>query len=267
MKKLTGLLLMGIIILSTTTFAFFGGKQDTLKKIQTEGKFIVGLDDTFAPMGFRDENGEVVGFDIDLAKEAARRMGVSAEFKAVDWDGVIFELKSKKIDMVWNGMTITEDRKKQITFSDSYYTGEQIVITRAESDIRNVSDLAGKIVGTQLGSTSYFALEKNPVFNDLKDVKKYSSNVDALLDLEAGRIEAIVIDSMVGRYYATKKEVKEGKDIFAFVDGSLADEYVGIGIRKEDVSLANELNRVMADMKEDGTFDTIYKKWFGLGRQ
>ena len=263
MKKLTVLFLIGIMLLSTTALGFFGKKEDTLAKIQREGKFIVGLDDTFAPMGFRDENGEVVGFDIDLAKEAARRMGVEAEFKAVDWDGVIFELKSKKIDMVWNGMTITEERKKQISFSDTYYTGEQIVVTRADSDIYSISDLAGRVVGTQLGSTSYFALEKNPVFSKLKDVKKYASNVDALLDLEAGRLEAIVIDSMVGRYYATKKESKEGKDIFAFVDGSLADEFVGIGIRKEDQNLVDEINRVLNDMKTDGTFDTIYKKWFG----
>ncbi len=263
MKKLSVLLLMGIMIISTTSWGFFGGKEDTLKRIQKDGRFIVGLDDTFAPMGFRDKNGEIVGFDIDLAREAAKRMGVKAEFKAVDWDGVIFELKSKKIDMIWNGMTITEDRKKQIAFSDTYYTGEQIVITRAGSNIDSISDLAGRVVGTQMGSTSYFALEKNPVFSDLKDVKKYGSNVDALLDLEAGRIEAVIIDSMVGRYYATKKEAKEGKDIFNFVKGSLADEYTGIGMRKEDQTLVAEINRVMNDMKTDGTFDDIYKKWFG----
>lgn len=262
MKKLV-VFLLGIIVLSTTALGFFGGGEDTLEKIKKDGKFVVGLDDTFAPMGFRDENGEIVGFDIDLAKEAARRMGVEVEFKPVDWDGVIFELKSKKIDMVWNGMTITEERKKQIAFSDTYYTGEQIAVTRAGSDIKSISDLAGKVVGTQMGSTSYFALEKNPVFSEVKDVKKYTSNVDALLDLEAGRIEAVIIDSMVGRYYATKKETKEGKDIFAFVDDSLADEYVGIGIRKEDQTLVAEINRVMAEMKADGTFDTIYAKWFG----
>ncbi len=261
MKKL-GVFLLGILFISTTALGFFGGK-DTLEKIKREGRFVVGLDDTFAPMGFRDEAGEIVGFDIDLAKEAARRMGVEAEFKPVDWDGVIFELKSKKIDMVWNGMTITEERKKQIAFSDVYYTGEQIAITRAGSDIKSISDLAGKVVGTQMGSTSYFALEKNPVFSDVKGVKKYTSNVEALLDLEAGRIEAVIIDSMVGRYYATKKEEKEGKDIFAFVDDSLANEYVGIGIRKEDQTLVSEINRVMAEMKADGTFDTIYAKWFG----
>ncbi|GLI55476.1 amino acid ABC transporter substrate-binding protein [Propionigenium maris DSM 9537] len=262
MKKLV-VFLLGILVLSTTALGFFGGGKDTLEKIKKEGRFVVGLDDTFAPMGFRDENGEIVGFDIDLAKEAARRMGVEAEFKPVDWDGVIFELKSKKIDMVWNGMTITEERKKQIAFSDTYYTGEQIAITRAGSDIKSISDLAGKVVGTQMGSTSYFALEKNPVFSSVKDVKKYTSNVEALLDLEAGRIEAVIIDSMVGRYYATKKETKEGKDIFAFVDDSLADEYVGIGIRREDQTLVAEINRVMDEMKADGTFDTIYAKWFG----
>ena len=264
MKKLTVLFILGVFVISTAAFGAFGKKkEDTLARIKREGRFIVGLDDTFAPMGFRDKNGEIVGFDIDLAREAARRMGVDVEFKAVDWDGVIFELKSKKIDMVWNGMTITQERKKQIAFSDTYYTGEQIVVTRAGSDIDGISDLAGRVVGTQLGSTSYFALEKNPVFSKVKDIKKYTSNVDALLDLEAGRVEAVIIDSMVGRYYATKKETKEGKDIFAFVEESLADEFVGIGIRKEDQNLVDEINRVLNEMKVDGTFDTVYKKWFG----
>lgn len=263
MKKLNILLILGVLLISTTAFGFFGKNEDALTKIKKEGKFIVGLDATFAPMGFTDKDGNIVGFDIDLAKETAKRMGVEAEFKPLDWDGVIFDLRSKKIDMVWNGMTITEERKKQIAFSDSYYSGEQIIVTKAGSDIKNIADMAGKTIGSQMGSTSYFALEKSAVYNDLKDVRKYTSNVEALLDLENGRLDAVIIDSMVGRYYATVKENKENKDIFSFGNESLAVEYVGIGMRQEDTTLVAEINRVMSDMKTDGTFDAIYKKWFG----
>lgn len=263
MKRLSVLFILGLMIISTSAFGFLGKKEDTLTKIKREGRFTVGLDDTFAPMGFRDDEGNIVGFDIDLAKETARRMGVEAEFKALDWDGVLFELKSRKVDMVWNGMTITQERKKQIAFSDPYFTGEQIILTRSGSDIKDIDDLAGRVVGTQLGSTSYFALEKSSIYKELKDVRTYVSYVEALLDLEAGRTDAVVIDSMVGRYYATMKANKEGRDVYGFVDGSLADEDMGIGMRPEDKTLVAEINRIMDGMKTDGTYDKIYTKWFG----
>ena len=252
-----------VILAGVQSFAFSMGQKDTLTKIKKDGYFTVGLDDTFAPMGFRGENGDIVGFDIDLAKEAAKRMGVEVKFKPCDWDGIIFELKSKKIDMVWNGMTITEDRKKQIGFSKSYFNGEQIIVTKSGSDIKGIADLAGKIIGLQMGSSSYFALEKNSVYPSVKDVKKYGSNVEALLDLEAGRTQAVIIDSMVGRYYIAKKEKKEEKDIFSVVKDPLAVEYTGIGMRKEDTALITEIDRIIDEMQKDGTYKKIYEKWFG----
>ena len=261
MKKIFITLIL--ILAGVQSFAFSMGQKDTLTKIKKEGYFTVGLDDTFAPMGFRGENGEIVGFDIDLAKEAAKRMGVKVKFKPCDWDGIIFELRSKKIDMVWNGMTITENRKKQIGFSKSYFSGEQIIITKSGSDIKEIADLSGKTVGVQLGSSSYFALEKNPVFPSVKDIRKYGSNVEALLDLEAGRTQAIVIDSMVGKYYVAKKERKEKKEIFSVVNDPLAIEYTGIGIRKEDTTLITEIDRVLDEIQNDGTYKKIYEKWFG----
>ena len=260
MKKIFITLLL--LLAGIQSFAFSMGKTDTLAQIKKNGYFTVGLDDTFAPMGFRGENGEIVGFDIDLAKEVAKRMGVEVKFKPTDWDGIIFELRSKKIDMVWNGMTITEDRKKQIAFSNSYFNSDQIIVTRSGSDIKKISDLAGKNIGLQLGSSSYFALEKNPVYSKVKNIRKYGSNVEALLDLEAGRTDAVIIDSMVGKYYIAKKEKKDNKDIFSVVDEPLATEYTGIGMRKEDTSLIAEINRLLDEMKNDGTYDKIYDKWF-----
>ncbi|MEI6856445.1 amino acid ABC transporter substrate-binding protein [Psychrilyobacter sp.] len=261
MKKIFITLIL--ILAGVQSFAFSNEKGDTLTKIKKDGYFTVGLDDTFAPMGFRGKNGEIIGFDIDLAKEAARKMGVEVRFKPGDWDGIIFELRSKKIDMVWNGMTITENRKKQIAFSKPYFSGEQIVVTKSGSDIQKISDLSGKTVGVQLGSSSYFALEKNPVYSSVKDVKKYGSNVEALLDLEAGRIQAIIIDSMVGKYYIAKKEKKENKDIFSVVNDPLAVEYMGVGMRKEDRSFVTEIDRVLDEMQKDGSYKKIYEKWFG----
>ncbi len=114
MKKIT-LLTTVLLILATFVLGACGKKEATgLAAIKEKGQLIIGLDDTFAPMGFKDDKGEIVGFDIDLAKEVAKRIGVEAVFKPSEWSGIVFELKSKNIDVVWNGMTITEDRKKEI---------------------------------------------------------------------------------------------------------------------------------------------------------
>ena len=115
MKKIN---LFFILVLTFIIFLTACGKKEAndLEGIKVKGKLVIGLDDTFAPMGFKDEKGEIVGFDIDLAKEVAKRLGVEAEFKPTEWSGIVFELKGKKIDVVWNGMTITEERKAQIAF-------------------------------------------------------------------------------------------------------------------------------------------------------
>ncbi len=240
-----------------------GGKaekmDDSLSRVKAQGYFIVGLDDSFPPMGFRDSAGNIVGFDIDLAKEAAKRMGVEARFKPVDWDGVILSLQKGDIDLIWNGMTITDSRKEKINFSDVYLANRQIIVVRGDSTIANKADLAGKVVGLQMGSSSEEALAGDAATSKtLKDVKKYSNNIEALLDLAAGRTEAVVVDEIVGRYYIAKKpgEYKVIKDDFG-------SESYGVGVRKEDVAFLAELNRVMTEMKKDGGADRISVEWFG----
>ncbi|HBM81767.1 MAG TPA: amino acid ABC transporter substrate-binding protein, partial [Clostridiaceae bacterium] len=134
---------------------------NTLNGIKEKGKFIVGLDDSFPPMGFRDGNGDIVGFDIDLAKEAAKRLGVKVEFKPVDWDGVVLSLKNKDIDVIWNGLTITDERKKEIDFSRVYLKNRQIIVVKNGSSIKSKGDLKGKVVGLQMGSSSENALKND----------------------------------------------------------------------------------------------------------
>ena len=134
MKKITWLTTV-LFILATFILGACGKKKEAsgLAAIKEKGQLIVGLDDTFAPMGFKDDKGEIVGFDIDLAKEVAKRIGVEAVFKPSEWSGIVFELKSKNIDVVWNGMTITEDRKKEINFSKPYMNNNQIIVTLSGS--------------------------------------------------------------------------------------------------------------------------------------
>ena len=233
--------------------------DDSLKGIKEKNELIIGLDDNFPPMGFRDNSGEIVGFDIDMAKEVGKRMGVKVTFKPVEWDGIILSLNNKDIDAIWNGLTITDKRKEQIAFSKVYLQNKQIIIVNNKSNISKKSDLKDKVVGLQMGSSSETALtDHSQLTSSLKEVKKYSNNTEALLDLKAERIDAVIVDEVVGRYYSSKKPGD-----YKVLDENLGLEDYGVGIRKTDTSLAKEIDKLLEEMKSDGTADTISKKWFG----
>ena len=221
-------------------------------------KIVIGLDDNFPPMGFRDESGNLVGFDIDLAQEASKRLGIPVEFKPIDWDSKEAALKSKQVDLLWNGLTITDERAQQIAFSKPYMHNQQLLVVRTDSPITNREGLAGKILGTQEGSSSINALEKNMDFQkSLSEVKKYGDFVNAFMDLEIGRIDGVLVDSVVGRYYMTKKPGQ-----FKVIDDKMGDEQFGVGLRKDDNLLRDKLNDVLKQMSEDGTMTKLSQKWF-----
>src|SRR5690606_30961294 len=160
MKKLTGILLASATVLLTAC----GPSNDTKTakaeapaKEQTR-KVVIGLDDNFPPMGFRNEKNELVGFDIDLAREATKRLGIDVEFKAIDWSAKEAELNGKRVDVLWNGLTITEERKKNINFTKPYMANDQIIVVAAGSNVQNKADLAGLVVGAQEGSSAVDAI-------------------------------------------------------------------------------------------------------------
>lgn len=221
-------------------------------------KIVVGLDDNFPPMGFRDEKNNLVGFDIDLAREAAKRLGVEVEFKPIDWNAKEAELGGKRVDALWNGLTITEKRKEQIAFTKPYLENRQIVIVTAASPVKTKADLAGKVVGLQEGSSAVEAVEKDAVAKSLKEVKKFGDNVAALMDLTAGRLDALVVDEVVGRYYIAKKPGE-----YAVLDEHFGTEEYGVGVRKDDVELLGKLQKAMDEMKKDGAAARISTQWFG----
>ena len=222
-------------------------------------KIVVGLDDNFPPMGFRDEKNELVGFDIDMAKAAAKHMGVEVEFKPIDWAAKESELKSKRVDMLWNGLTITEERKQNIAFTAPYMENHQIIVVPANSEIKTKADLAGKVVGAQEGSSAVDAIKKEEaVFNSFKELKTFGDNVAALMDLTTGRLEAVVVDEVVGRYYVAKKP-----ELYAVLDENFGTEEYGVGLRKEDTELLAKIDGAMNAMKQDGTAAKIAQQWFG----
>ncbi len=163
-------------------------------------KIILGLDENFPPMGFRDENGNIVGFDIDLAQEVANRIGVELILQPIDWSAKELELNSGKIDMIWNGMTVTDERVENMCIIKPYVSNRQVIIVGAQSEINSKSDLKGKKIGLQAGSSSVEALNADPISKEVGSVNEYPENLSAFLDLKAGRIDAFVVDIVAGAY-------------------------------------------------------------------
>ena len=222
-------------------------------------KIVVGLDDNFPPMGFRNEKNELVGFDIDMAREAAKRLGVEVEFKPIDWSAKEAELSGKRVDALWNGLTITEQRKQNILFTAPYMENHQIIVVSAGSPIKTKADLAGKVVGAQEGSSAVDAIKKEEaVFQSFKELKTFGDNVTALMDLSTGRLDALVVDEVVGRYYASKKPGE-----YRVLEENFGTEDYGVGTRKDDTELMAQIDKAMDEMKADGAAATISTKWFG----
>lgn len=177
----------------------------SLQYVLDKGTLVMGLDASFPPMGFMDEKGNIVGFDVDLAKEVASRMGVELVLQPIDWNAKEMELNGKNIDVIWNGMSINEERLAAMTFAKPYLANSQVIIVAEGSDVKSKADLAGKVVGLQEGSTAVEAVEAEPeVMATFAELQKYADNVSAFADLKSGRLDAVVMDEVVARYLLAK---------------------------------------------------------------
>ena len=223
-------------------------------KTKTAGKISFGVDDAYPPMEYRDEKNALVGFDVDFGNAIAKKLGIKSEWVPTVWDGILPSLAAKKFDAILSSLSITDKRKLEIGFSEPYIMGGPIIITKKDNtSIKSADDLKGKIVAVQLGSTGDNAVSE---ISGTKEVKKYDKIPQALLDLTSGRVEAVVADDQVGRYYV-------GLDASKYlVAGKLNDEPFGIGFRKEDKDLTDVVQKAIDDLKADGTLSKISLKWF-----
>lgn len=236
--------------------------NDAYSKIKDKGYVVMGLDDTFAPMGFKDDKGEIVGFDVDLAKEAFKRVGLEVKFQPIDWSMKETELNSGNIDLIWNGYTITEERKEKVAFTKPYLENRQLIITLSNSNIKTKADLKDKKVAAQNGSSSVDAVNKEPeVLNSFNngELIVFETNNEAFMDLESGRIDAIVADEILARYYMSQR----GNDKYAVLEEDFGKEEYGVGLRKDDTQLLDNLEKALDEMRKDGAAAEISKKWFG----
>lgn len=253
MKKLLSLVLLSAAVaLGAPSFAADG----SFDRVKTAGKIVIGLDDAFPPMGYREEGGKLVGFDIDAAEEVGRRLGVGIEWQPTAWDGVIHSLNAKKFDAIWNGMTITEERAKEVAFTKPYIMDGQVAVVRfGEKRFKALKDLKAVKVGAQQGSSALAAVKKLP--SAPTELKEYEDNPKALLDLEAGRIDAVVIDNVTGRDFIAKRPGK-----FRILPGFISKEPFGVAFRKEDKALREKVQATLDAMVKDGSLAKISRKWF-----
>lgn len=223
--------------------------------------FVVGLDDTFVPMGFRDNEGKLVGLDVDLAKEVAERLEWNIEFQPIDWAMKETELNSGKIDAIWNGYSMTEERKEKVDFSTPYHKSGQVFVVLADSPIETWADLEGEVVASQQSSSTVDLLmnHESNIVDTFADsaIVQYPSYNDVFNDLESGRSSAIAVSEMYARYYMKQK----GADKYRILEDGFGAEEIAVGIRKEDTALLEQLNAALADMEQDGTLDQIKDKW------
>lgn len=260
MKKIALLVAAALLAVSLVGCAKKGSNGDnSFVELKSRGVFVLGLDDSFPPMGFRDEKNEIVGFDIDLAKEVAARLGVKFKAQPINWDSKEQELNSGKIDCIWNGLTITEERKKALSFSRPYLNNKQVVVVRADSGYKTLADLKGKRIALQSGSSAEDAVNDSPDFKaGVKELVFLDQNLMALNDLVIGGVDGVVMDSIVAEYSIELSQLP-----LTLLDESLASEEYGIAFRKNDVQLTQAVQKALDDMAADGTVNRISSKWFG----
>ena len=222
-------------------------------------KIVAGMDDTFAPMGFRDDSGKIVGFDIDMAEAVSKEIGVPIEFKPIDWASKETELNSGRIDCIWNGFTMTSERTKKLAFTKPYMDNIQVYAVLNDSAIKTPEDLKGKKISIQEASTAETALNRDEnLKKSFSEIKAYPDLTACFMDLESGRCDAVLADSVLIEYYMTKKPGQ-----FKELEGVVSKDTFSIGIKKDNQALVDLLNDGIAKVVASGEAKKISEKWFG----
>lgn len=252
-KKSLSILAAAVAALSLVSGC--GNNSADTKTSGNEGKvLIVGTEPTFPPFEFTEDNKDV-GFDIDLMQAISDKIGYKMEVKNLGFDALIPALKSGQIDIIAAGMDATEERKKQVDFTDVYFNGGYTLVVRKDNtDITGYESLAGKTVGAQVGSRAAFYAKEHGA-----TVKEFDTNSQGWMELEAGTCDAVSIDSAVAMYY-----LKQGGDQkLKLVGEPIKDRNVAMAISKDKPELRDKVNNALKELKEDGTYANLYKKWFG----
>lgn len=250
-------LLLGAALFTVASLGLAGCGNQSADNAGANGQPLkVGTNADFAPFEFQGPNGSYDGFDMDLIRAVAKEMGTTADIQNITFDGLIPALAAHNIDVAISGMSINDERKKNVLFSEPYYkSGLTIAVRKNETNIKNFKDLAGKTVAVQIGTTSAAEVEKDPQIH----VKELQSSADTFLELKNGGVDAVVNDKPVNAYYL---KLSGDTDVRILNDTLTSEEY-GIAMAKDDTALQKKVNDALDALKKNGEYDKIYEKWFG----
>ncbi len=249
---LTMLVSLFVLTLVGTAWA----NDTSWQQVKAKGELRIGLDDDFPPMAFRKADGKLYGFDIDFAHALGKKLGLKIVWVPTAWKGVIPSLKANKFDCIWNGMTITPEREKEVAFSKPYMMDGQVAaVLMSNTSIKQPADLGGKVVGIQQGSTAMKAIKALP--KKPGRLNQYETNPKAMLDMESGRLDAVVLDNLVARDIISKKP-----GAYKILPAFITKAPFGIAFRKEDNALRQKIQQAIDEMIASGETARISKKWF-----
>jgi polar amino acid transport system substrate-binding protein len=220
----------------------------------------VGVDDSYPPMEYKDKDGKTtIGFDVDVAKELGKRLDKKdVQFIPNDWTGIFNALETNKFDVIISSVSINDERQKAHSLTNAYIANKQVIVTKAgTTDITKPEDLKGKKVGFQAGTTSEEFCKETLKLDEDK-LSPYPLVTQPFMDLEAGRIDAIMVDVVVAKYYIANNKEK-------FIQAWQSDEAepMAFCFPKKDAELRDKVNKILEEMQNDGTMKTISEKWFG----
>ena len=248
--------LLALVMLLTLSAAV--AEDNSLQAVLDKGTFIIGLDDSFPPLGYRDENNDIVGFDIDVARAVAEKLGVEFIAQPISWEAKELELSSGNIDCIWNGFTMN-GREEDYTWSKPYVDNSQVIVVPESSDVTDLSGLAGKIVGVQAASAALELLSEGGDQADLAatfgSLQQFPDYNNAFVELQAGSIDAVAMDIGVAQYQLKQKEG------YKILDEKLNSEKYAIGFKLGNEELRDTVDDAMDQLVADGTFAKLAEKY------
>lgn len=267
------LIIVGLLLLTLLSGCRFESRQkmatnpDTWSVVSKQKKIVIGLDDSFVPMGFQTKSGRIVGYDVDLAKAVFKEYGIKVDFQPIDWSMNVTELRNGTIDLIWNGFSINPQRAKKVTFSKPYLVNKQVLVSKKKNHINNFADMKGHVAGVQAGSAGAMDIDDKPKL--LKDLIKnhspilYDSFTEAFIDLNSNRIQGLLIDSIYAGYYIKHQKNRAS---YRSVPSKFPKEYYGVGMRKHDKKLKQKIDAGLDRLAKNGQLAKINKKWFGTNQ-
>lgn len=251
--RLTTIVTLLTLLMVMAAVPAMAAGDGSLDRVTETGQLVVGIEGAFPPLNMFDERGELIGFDVDISKEVARRLGVDIKFVPTAWEGIVVGLLIGGYDAVISSLAITPERSERVAFTQTYYRSGAAIVVPSDSDLTGPSDLPGRRVGATLGTTYLDELEDMGA-----TVMAYEDDLQSFQDLSLGRLDALVTDRLVALMILDERDYN-----MEILDELIYTEDIGIAVRPQDDTLRVAINDALTDMYADGTYEAISTEWFG----